>query len=338
MHVDDESQKSSSKKVDDSSRLNDDLDSRCFGSLADRAIVVTGPTATGKSSLAIELAERIDADIISLDSITVYRHMDIGTAKPTAEDQRRVRHHMIDVVEPDQTFSVACYLESVHRLLDELDRQGKNAIFVGGTPMYLKGIMRGFDPGPPADWEFRDSVENDLALHGVDALRARLLQVDPLAAHRIDRNDTRRMIRALEVAKHTGIPLSHRQTQFEQQIPADQCRAFVLQIPRDQLHCRINRRVEEMFEAGLVDEVRGLLKRYTSLSRTASQAVGYCEVIEWLQTGGELTETKQSVATNTRRLARRQETWFRSFSELTKIEIDDGYDVAKIADEIATTL
>ena len=320
--------------VDDGSRC----EAKCFQSLADRAMVLTGPTASGKSAVAMALAERLDADIISLDSIAVYRQMNIGTAKPTAEDRSRVPHHLIDVVDPDEMFSVACYLEMAHALLNDLDRRGRRAIIVGGTPMYLKGVLRGFDPGPPADWEFRQSVEDDLAQHGVDALRDRLRQVDPLAAHRISENDTRRMIRALEVARQTGIPLSHRQTQFDQPAAAAQGRAFVLKIPRAQLHERINRRVDTMFDSGLIDEVRKLLEQFGPLSRTASQAVGYREVIDWLRNGGDLSQTKDDVAAHTRRLARRQETWFRSFSELTPIEMADGADPQTIANEIEVNL
>jgi tRNA dimethylallyltransferase len=343
MHVDDGSRNRSGKiattnlqgKPDENDSL---LETKCFPSLADRAMVLTGPTASGKSSIAIALAKRVGAEIISLDSIAVYRYMDIGTAKPNAEDQQRVTHHMIDIVNPDRMFSVACYLESAHAVLDELQRRGRRAIFVGGTPMYLKGVLRGFDPGPPADWKFRQSVEDDLALHGIEALRERLRQVDPLAEHRINEHDTRRMIRALEVAWLTGVPLSHRQMQFDQQRPADRCQAFVIQMPREQLHQRINSRVDQMFDQGLVDEVRKLISDYGPISRTASQAVGYREVIDWLQKGGDLSVAIEEVAAHTRRLARRQETWFRSFTELTPIEIQDGYDPNQVAEEIAARI
>jgi len=306
--------------------------------LADRAIVLTGPTASGKSAIAMALAQRIDAEILSLDSIAVYRHMDIGTAKPSVEDQRRVRHHLIDLVEPDEMFSVSCYLKAAHAALDHLARQGRRAIFVGGTPMFLKGILRGFDPGPPADWSFRRAVEEDLARYGVEALRNRLRQVDPLAAHRIDPGDTRRMIRALEVAWQTGVPLSHRQTQFDRSRAAGECQAFVLRVARDQLHRQINQRVQRMFADGLIEEIRGLLERYGTLSKTAAQAVGYREVIDWLEHSGDLGETQAAVAAHTRRLARRQETWFRSFRELTPLEMGEQLDAQRIADQIAGQL
>jgi tRNA dimethylallyltransferase len=310
----------------------------CFPSLADRAIVLTGPTASGKSAIALALARRIDAEILSLDSIAVYRHMNIGTAKPSPEDQARVRHHLIDLVDPNEMFSVSCYLQAAHATLEDLERRGRRAIFVGGTPMFLKGILRGFDPGPPADWSFRRAVEEDLARYGVEALRDRLRQVDPLAAHRIDPGDTRRMIRALEVAWQTGVPLSHRQTQFDHARPAAECQAFVLQVARDQLHRQIKGRVERMFADGLINEIRGLLERYGTLSKTASQAVGYREVIDWLEHSGDLGETQEAVVAHTRRLARRQETWFRSFRELTPLETGNELDARRLADQIALQL
>ena len=311
---------------------------RTFAPLIERVIVLTGATATGKSQVAIRLAEMIDAEIVSLDSIAVYRGMDIGTAKPDAEARRRVQHHLIDVVDPVEEYSVARYLSEAHRLVDEIESRGRSVIFVGGTPMFLKGVLRGFDPGPPADWEFREAVESDVRNHGVEALRDRLRQVDPLAAHRIGPNDVRRMIRALEVARHTGVPLSHRQTQFEQDRDAEDCLVFALQWPRDQLHCRINRRVAAMFEQGLVAEVESLLERFGQLSRTASQAVGYREVLESIESEGYINETIELVAAHTRQLARRQETWFRSFGEIRSIPSSSPMQTDRVAEQIASLL
>lgn len=305
-----------------------------FGPLVDDALVLCGPTASGKSAVAIALAERINGEILSLDSIAVYREMDIGTAKPTATDQQRVPHHLIDLVDPTEEFSVACYLRIAHQRVRELKEMGRMPIFAGGTPMFLKGVLRGFDPGPPADWEFRQAVEADVERYGVDALRQRLRQVDPLAAHRIGPNDTRRMIRALEVVRQTGTPISHRQIQFDHSRNAEACRVFALQWPRPQLHQRINHRVQQMFENGLVEEIRQLLDKHGELSRTACQAVGYREVIEWMRNGGELQATIEAVSAHTRQLARRQETWLRSFSEIRSIEVQEPMQPERIAEQI----
>ena len=308
-----------------------------FAPLVDRAIVITGATASGKSAVATRLAERLDAEILSLDSIAVYRGMDIGTAKPTMQDRRRVPHHLIDLVEPCEEFSVARYLRAAHQTLAEIEARGRQAIFVGGTPMFLKGVLRGFDPGPPADWEFRQAIEEDVARHGIEALYERLRQVDPLAAHQIAPTDKRRMIRALEVAR-TGVPLSHRQTQFVRKRSAEECRVFAIQRPRDQLHQRINQRVGNMFDQGLVQEIRELLAKHGSLSRTASQAVGYREVIDWIGKHGSLQETIESVAAHTRQIARRQETWFRSFSEVRIVKASQASAVDDLADTIANAI
>jgi tRNA dimethylallyltransferase len=309
-----------------------------FPPLVDQAIVLTGPTAAGKSAVAVALAERIGGEILSLDSIAVYRGMDIGTAKPALQDRHRVAHHLIDVVEPTQEFSVACYLREAHRLVGEIRRRGQVAIFVGGTPMFLKAVLRGFDPGPPADWEFRRAVEADIERHGLEALRQRLRQVDPLAAHRIDAHDARRMIRALEVARSTGTPISHRQVQFDHGRDAESCNVLAIHWPRHELHTRINARVRGMFEAGLVDEVRSLLQQFGQLSRTASQAVGYREVMDWLSQGGDLRTLIEDVAAHTRQLARRQETWLRSFCEIRSIEVHEPLDPVLVAGQIAGLL
>jgi tRNA dimethylallyltransferase len=309
-----------------------------FPPLVDEAIILTGPTAAGKSAVAMELAERIGGEILSLDSIAVYRGMDIGTAKPSPEERQRLPHHLLDLVEPNEEFSVACYLREAHRIVAELKQAGTPAIFVGGTPMFLKGVLRGFDPGPPADWEFRRSVEEDVRRYGVDALRERLIQVDPLAAHRIGPQDTRRMIRALEVARHTGQPISHQQTQFDRhQKPAD-CNVYCLAWPRPQLHQRINQRVHKMFAAGLLDEVRKLVTTYGGLSRTASQAVGYREVLQWLKESGDKEVLIEEVSAHTRQLARRQETWFRSFHEISSIDVADPLETSEVVDKIVQAM
>lgn len=305
-----------------------------FAPVVDRVIVLTGPTASGKSDVAVELARRVNGEILSLDSIAVYRGMDIGTAKPDATSRAAVAHHLIDLVEPSEDFSVACYLREAHRVVDEVLSRGRRPIFVGGTPMFLKGVLRGFDPGPPADWEFREAVESDIRDHGVEALRARLRQVDPLAEHRIGPNDTRRMIRALEVARHTGVPLSHRQTQFDQARDAENCHVFSIACPRDQLHARINARVRRMFDVGLVAEVETLLRTHGELSRTAAQAVGYREVIDMLEGETSLQETIELVAAHTRQLARRQETWFRSFSEIRPVKVSEPVDPSEVAERL----
>ena len=293
---------------------------------------VTGPTASGKTEIGLQLAQRLDAEIISLDSMAVYQQMDIGTAKPTTQQRQVVAHHLLDVVSAETDFSLSQYVNEAHLAIDRIRQAGRQVLFVGGTPLYLKSLLRGIYEGPPADWEFREQIEKELEAAGVESLHQRLEQVDPLTAHRLHPHDKRRIIRALEVHKVTGQPISHQQEQFDEGQPADKCRVFVLGWPRPVLHARIEKRVEAMFAAGLVEEVEKLLEQYQSLSRTASQAVGYREVIEMLQQGTSLEATIERVTVRTRQFARRQETWFRSLSECRRIEragVDDPMEIVE---------
>ena len=296
---------------------------------------LTGPTAAGKTVIGLELAEQLNAEIISLDSMAIYREMDIGTAKPSQQQRRRVPHHLIDLVNPDEDFSLAEYVDVAHDTAAEIRARGKEVLFVGGTSLYLKSLLRGLYTGPPPDWEFRREVADEVQRVGIEALHERLKQVDPLAAAKLHPNDQRRIIRALEVYKATGQPLSHSQTHFEEPRRASDCRVFALQWPRDQLHRRIESRVDNMFAAGLVEEVRGLLKRYAAISRTASQAVGYQECIAHIQ-GGALDETVEQVKIRTRRFARRQETWLRSLSECRLVPMETQFDAKAVAQAIIT--
>ncbi len=282
---------------------------------------LTGATASGKTPLAMQVAEEFGAEIISLDSMAIYRGMDIGTAKPTKEQQDQITHHLIDIVDPDSTFSVSAYVTAAHNVAKDIKNRGRQVLFCGGTPLYLKSLLRGLFLGPQADWDFRKAVEQDLEQFGQDALLARLEQVDPLLAHKLHPNDHRRIIRALEVASLTSKPLSHWQQQFENPASDSGCKAAVIGIDRAWLHERINQRVQNMIEAGLVAEVEGLLDAFGSLGRTASQAVGYKEVIAHLCDSHPLEQTVEDIRAHTRQFARRQEIWFRGLPELNVVPV-----------------
>lgn len=296
---------------------------------------LTGATASGKTAVGAELAERIGAEIISLDSMALYRGMDVGTAKPTAAERSRVPHHLIDVLEPDEHFSLARYLQMAHQAIDRIKARGGEVLFVGGTPLYLKGLLRGIFRGPPADWQLRQRLEEEARNRPPGFLHRRLAQVDPAAAARLHPNDSRRLIRALEVCHKTGRPISQLQQQFDTGRDAPQCRVFVLDWPTPRLNARIDRRVDEMFAQGLVDEVQRLLDRPRPLSKTAAQAVGYREVTEHLQGVRGLAETVALVKTRTRRFAKRQRTWFRSLSECRFVPVRAPLDPAETARRIA---
>ena len=295
---------------------------------------LTGATASGKSKISLELAKLINAEIISLDSMAIYRGMDIGTAKPPAAERGDVPHHLIDLRDPNETFSTSQYRDAALELVESIKGRGKEVLFVGGTALYLKALLRGMFEGPPADWEFRKQVEKEIEESGGEFLHERLQMIDPVAAHNIHPNDHRRIIRALEVFSTTGKPISHWQMEFDDPTPADQCRVFAIRHPREVLHERIEQRVGAMFDAGLIDEVRSLLEKYGELSHTAAQAVGYREVIEHLNGQHTEEETRELVLIRTRRFARHQETWFRNLSECRWVELEADFDSAKVASEI----
>jgi tRNA dimethylallyltransferase len=323
---------------------------------------LTGATAVGKTAVGIALAQRIGAEIISLDSMAIYRGMDIGTAKPSIAERSIVPHHLIDIVEPHQEYSVAQYVEAAATTVAEIRSRGKEPLFVGGTPLYLKSLLRGLFEGPPADWQLRSEIEQELAQVGQQALFDRLQQVDPVAASHIHPHDTRRLIRAIEVFRATGEPISHQQLQFEEGRNAEECRVFVLRRKREELHARIEGRVEAMIDAGLVDEVRRLVKfpplpvgegrgegelvetpspfplpkgEGVNLGRTARQAVGYREALAYLAGEHNHDEMVARIKARTRRFAKRQGTWFRSLSECRFVDIAGEVDGNNLADRIA---
>lgn len=300
---------------------------RSFPPLVDQCWFLAGPTASGKSAVSLELAQLVQGEILSLDSIAVYRGMNIGTAKPSPGDQQRVPHHLLDLATPDEDFSVSRFLENAHQAVTDILNRGRTPIFVGGTPLYMKGLLRGFYVGPPADWEFRRQVEADLAHYGNEALHRRLQQVDPLTAHRLHPSDVRRITRALEVIRATGVPLSHQQLQFDASRRAHECRVFALNLPRTLLAQRIDERTEQMFARGLVDEVRQL----GTLGRTAAQAVGYREVLLHLSGKISLDEAIAQVKLHTRQMAKRQLTWLRSLCEIRFLEVDPSDSAKEIA-------
>jgi tRNA dimethylallyltransferase len=295
---------------------------------------LTGPTAAGKTALALQLAERLNAEILSMDSMAVYRGLDIGTAKPTLDERQRVPHWLIDLIEPDQEFSVAQYLAAAEKVAAEVVSRGRQVLFVGGTPLYLKALLRGIFEGPPADWEFRRRTLAEGERQGQDWLHQRLAEVDPLAARRLHARDVRRVVRALEVFEKTGRPISDWQRQFDRARPAGECRVFVLEWPRDELYTRIDRRVDAMFTSGIVAEAVGLLSCGKRLGRTARQALGYHEVLEHLDGERDLAETIELVKTRTRQFAKRQITWFRSLSECRWVSMSSGVEPAAQAEAI----
>jgi tRNA dimethylallyltransferase len=277
------------------------------------ALILTGPTGSGKSHLAVELAERLRAEIVSMDSMALYRGMDVGTAKPSREDQGRVSHHLLDVLEPWESASVAWWLERATACFHEITERGKRTLFVGGTPLYLKALLAGLFDGPGGDDALRQRLTDEATRLGAGALHERLRQVDPASAARLHPNDLRRVVRALEVWELTGRPISAFQQEWKANAPplveADYC--LCLDLPRSELYARIDARVRQMIADGLVEEVRALRQLAWPLSREASQALGYKELFDHLDGSGTLEDAVVRIQTRSRNFAKRQLTWFR---------------------------
>jgi tRNA dimethylallyltransferase len=285
-------------------------------------IVIIGPTASGKSALALELARRKKAEILSVDSMQVYRGMDIGTAKPTCAEQALVRHHVIDVVEPVEVFTVARFVELADATIADAQRRGVSLIATGGTPLYYKALFEGLFEGPPAN----DEVRLRLAAMTGEALHQRLGQIDPPSAARIHANDTKRLIRALEVYEITGQPISSFQTDWDASQQRHAATWIGLDWEKEAINRRINARVKQMIAAGWLDETRDLLHRHGQLSKTAAQATGYAELIAHLQGQLTLEEAVEQIKISTRQLARKQMKWFRRWNKVKWLNGDQPLD------------
>jgi len=322
-------------------------------------ILILGVTASGKGRLAFELAEHLGAEIISIDSMKVYRRMDIGTAKPPDEACRRVKHHLIDIVEPSDSFSVSAFLAAAAGAVEEIESRNKAVIGVGGTALYIKALLYGLFEGPGTDKQIRSRLKEQADTEGLDRLHRRLKKIDPDAAARIHPNDAKRIIRALEVYEITGKPISSFQQQWvnrsqklnevksavggteverseirrrrdrrqkssiENGVPKHDWTIIGLRRQREQESKRINARVKKMIAAGLADEVRALLAEDKPLGQQARCAIGYAEIIEHLAGRIDLDEAVELIKKNTRRLAKGQRTWFKTFKNVNWLDIED---------------
>lgn len=295
-----------------------------------RAIYLTGPTAAGKTAVGVALARLLDAEVIALDSMTLYRGMDIATAKPTIAERGGVPHHLIDVIDPWQPASVSAYREWAAQAAREIETRGKRILFVGGTPFYLKALLRGLFEGPSADSDLRLRLERDANAHGDAALHERLAAADPVTAARLHPRDRRRVIRALEVLELTGRPISELQAEHDHPAPPS-VPVLALELPRASLHGRINRRVVHFFELGLVEEVRGLQVAARPPCDVAAQGIGYREVIAMLAGETALKETVEQIQRRTRQFSKRQWTWFRGLDEVQSVEVSPSDSPEEIA-------
>jgi len=281
-----------------------------------KIVIVLGPTAVGKTELALAVAPKVNAEIVNADSQQVYRYLDIGTGKPSKPERARVRHHLIDVVNPDEDFNAARYRQLAAASIDEIHKRGAKVLVSGGTGLYLKALTGGLFSGPSQDTELRANLEREIAQIGLAALYDRLIAIDPGANTKIHPNDRQRIIRALEVYQSTGRPLSEWQNEHRFQEEAFQVLKIGLARARAELYDLINRRSESMIRAGLLDEVRGLMERGYELDLKPLRSVGYRQMGEVIEGIKGLPEAMAEMKQETRRLAKRQLTWFRSDPEI----------------------
>jgi tRNA dimethylallyltransferase len=300
-------------------------------------LIIVGPTAVGKTALSVEVAARLGAEIISGDSMQVYRGMDIGTAKIRPAETRGVPHHLIDILDPDEPFSVADFQERVDQAIQAIWSRGRLPILVGGTGLYVRAVRLAytFVEGSEADPELRARLAREEELHGPGHLHRRLMTVDPVAAAKLHPNDTRRIIRALEVWERTGTRISETQT-ADQAEPRYDDLFIGLNMERERLYERIDARVDQMMAEGFEAEVAALMQRYPPGPKllTSMNSLGYRELIHCRRGLSTREEAVYLIKRNTRRFAKRQLTWFRREPDLRWFEVDPAVGIAPIADQV----
>lgn len=275
-------------------------------------IILTGPTAVGKTALSIKLAKRLNGEIISADSMQVYRHMDIGSAKIMPEEMDGVTHHLIDVLDPKEDFNVVTFQQMAKKAIREIRERGKMPILAGGTGFYIQSILYDIDfTENPEDTSIREELEKLAEEKGAEYLHALLKEADPEAAEQIHANNIKRVIRALEFNRQTGLKISEHNEKERQKDPAYNACYFVLNDNREQIYDRIDRRVDLMLQNGLVDEVKKLREMGCSRELVSMQGLGYKEILAWLDGEHDLERAVYLIKRDTRHFAKRQLTWFR---------------------------
>lgn len=296
-----------------------------------KVVVICGPTASGKTALSIKLAQRINGEIISSDSMQIYKDMDIGTAKPTKEEMQGIKHYLIDFVEPNQRYSVAEFKKDAESAIEEILSEGKVPIVVGGTGLYVDSLIYGIEyQDIKLDEKYRKELENRVKEEGLDVLYNEAKELDPQAIEKISPNDQKRILRILEIYKATGKNKTEQEIESRKNGVKYDYKVFAIDMDREKLYDRINKRVDIMIENGLIEEVQGLLKEYNQFP-TAMQGLGYKEVVEYLQGKISKEEMIEKIKRETRRYAKRQMTWFRKNKQTIWIEPQD---IEKILNEI----
>jgi len=289
-------------------------------------IVLVGPTAIGKTELSFAIADQFGCEIISMDSVQVYRHLDIGSAKPTPRELKRVSHHLIDIVNPDEQYNAARFVRDCLQAIEQICAQGKIPLLTGGTGLYLSSLLNGLFETVHVSDEIKKALKKDLDKRGLADLYQELQRIDPVTAQRLHPNDQQRILRGLEIYRATGVPWStHLHKQQQQPKPAHFTRLYTigLECERSLLYERINQRTEQMLAQGLIDEVTGLRNMGYGPELSSMQTIGYRHVNQYLDNACDLQTMKHELARDTRRYAKRQMTWFKRQANLNWHERND---------------
>ncbi len=293
-----------------------------------KIVCIKGPTASGKTALAVEIARRLNGEIVGADSMQIYKYMNIGTAKPMSDELCEIKHHMIDFVDPAEDYSAARYVEDAAQAVETVFQSGKLPILCGGTGLYIDSLLSGRDfAARPGNEELRRALNEKWDADGGTELYRELQSLDPDAANRVHPNDKKRVVRALEVVKVTGGTIS-KHNEKTQSNPAryDAVSIFLCFADREKLYARIDRRVDEMMALGLMDEVRSLLDMGISQNSTAMQSIGYKELVGALNGDGTVEEAVEKIKQSTRHYAKRQISWFKRDTNALHLEVDGGFD------------
>ena len=295
-----------------------------------KVIVICGPTASGKTALSIELAKKINGEIISSDSMQIYKDMDIGTAKPTKQEMQEIKHYLLDFVEPDQRYSVAQFKKDAEKAIEEILAKNKVPIIVGGTGLYVDSLIYGIEYQEiELDKKYREELEEKAQKEGLETLYEQATKIDPQAIEKISANDKKRILRILEIYHSTGKTKTQQEIESRKNEVKYDYKVFALNMEREKLYERINKRVDIMIEQGLIQEVENLCRKYTEFP-TAMQGLGYKEVVEYLQ--GKISEQEmiEKIKMETRRYAKRQLTWFRKNKQTIWLDATKGKENVEI--------
>ncbi len=289
----------------------------------EKVIVICGPTASGKTALSIELAKKINGEIISCDSMQIYKEMNIGTAKPTKEEMQGIKHYMIDIISPDERYSVADYKKEAKKAIKEIISKGKVPIVVGGTGLYVDSLIYEIDyPKNKFDEKYREELEQEVEEQGLNALYEKAKEIDEEAIKKISPNDKKRILRILEIYHATGKNKTEQEKESRKNEPEFDYKVFALNMDREKLYDRINRRVDIMIESGLIQEVENIYRKYNRFP-TAMQGLGYKEVVDYIEKRLTKEEMIEKIKQETRRYAKRQLTWFRKNKETIWLNAED---------------